>query len=289
LVALLDLLRERYDIIHIQKPHDLPIAVAAKRLVGTRIVLGCHGTDFAPLDTRLVRWADSAVSCSRFNAAAVAARYGIEPLVVYNGVDLDAFRPLPADPELRRRYARPDEKLLVYVGRLIDWKGLQDIIAALSAGVKPATTLLVIGEGEYRAELERIAKEHGVADRVIFVGYVPHERLPAYYALADVVVAASFAHETFGISLCEGMACGKPVVATAFGGFPEVVEDGVTGFLVPPQNPQALAAKLALLLADEELRRRMGEAGRARMQALFTWGAVADRVEVSYRAAMSQS
>jgi glycosyltransferase involved in cell wall biosynthesis len=106
--------------------------------------------------------------------------------------------------------------------------------------------------------------------------------LPALYRAAAVLVGTSFVNETFGIALAEAQACGRPVVASRFGGFPEVVEDGVTGLLCTPQDAPDLAAKLDTMLADPERAAAMGAAGRARVLRLFTWDAVVDRLEAVY-------
>lgn len=117
-----------------------------------------------------------------------------------------------------------------------------------------------------------------------FLGSLPRERLPAIYAAADLLLATSFASETFGIGLVEAQACGLPVVASRFGGFPEVVDEGRTGLLVPPRDPAALAAAVRTLLDDPDRRRAMAAAAPL-WAAQFSWSAVADRVEAAYRLA----
>lgn len=275
------LLRERYDILHIQKPYDLPVAVLVRTLVGSRLVFGCHGEDFFPGDRFFARRVDVAVSCSAFNADTVARRYGFRPRVVYNGYDAELFFPRPADPALRKELSPGGEHLILYAGRLIPWKGVQYAISALKE--VPNTLLLIAGEGHYRPVLEEWAWAEGVADRVRFLGAVPHEELPRLLAVSDLLVATSFASETFGIALVEAQAMGVPVVASRFGGFAEVVQDGVTGFLVPPQDSAALARVLRELLADPERRRRMGEAGPRWVREHFHWERVAERVLEAYR------
>lgn len=287
--ALPSLLRERYDIIHIQKPYDLPLALLLRKLRGTRVVFGCHGKDFFWGDTILAPLVDTAVSCSQFNAKTVSDRYGIHPAVVYNGFDANLFQPTPVDKELRQSLCPGGEQVLLYVGRLVPWKGVQYLIDAMVVlKERPPVRLLILGSGPAREDLEERAREKGIADRVTFVGNVAREELPRYYALSDVVVGTSFANETFGIALCEAMACSRPVVASNFGGFREVVEEGVTGFLVPPQDSTALAEKISLLLEDQELRRRFGEAGKKRVSEVFTWEMVAERVCQAYAEVMAE-
>jgi len=275
------LLRERYDILHIQKPYDLPVALLVRLLVGTRIVFGCHGEDFYPGDRLLGKRADIAVSCSAFNAATVEAHYGIRPRVIFNGYDAERFFPREPDLALRQELAPAGEEVIFYAGRLIPWKGVQYAIAALAE--VPGAVLVVAGDGHYRPTLEEAVQAAGLADRVRFLGRVPHEDLPRLLAVSDVLVATSFASETFGIALVEAQACGVPVVASRFGGFPEVVKDGETGLLVPPQDPSALAAALRALLSDPARRQRMGEAGRRWVAEQFHWERVTERVLDAYR------
>jgi len=279
IAALPELIAGGYDIIHIQKPYDLGPALLARRLGGARVVLGCHGEDFYPGDTLLAPRIDAAVSCSRFNARTVATRYGFEPTVVFNGIDTNLFRPTAPDPDIVRTDGTP---LLLWVGRLQPWKGVDVALRALRE--IPQAYLMIVGDGETRADLERLAQELGLAERVRFLGALPRERLPSIYAAADLLLATSFASETFGIGLVEAQACGLPVVASRFGGFPEVIDEGHTGLLVPPRDPTALAAAVRTLLNDPERRRAMAAAAPG-WAAQFAWCAVADRVEAAYRAA----
>ncbi len=282
--ALPGLVALRPDIVHIQKPFDLAPALLARRLTGMKLVFGCHGKDFYLGDQLLGKRADIAVSCSRFNAETVAAHYGIMPRVVYNGVDFDLFRPVPPDAALRQRYAPAGEALLLFVGRLIPWKGVQYILQALTE--LPHTRVLIAGDGPYRAHLTWLAETFGVAARVTFLGSIPRTELPRLYASVDLVIGASFANETFGIALVEAQACGTPVVASAFGGFPEVVRPGETGLLVPPQHPSALAAGIRALLDDPARRSAMGQAGREWVTAQFSWASVTERVLAAYAEVM---
>jgi glycosyltransferase involved in cell wall biosynthesis len=147
--------------------------------------------------------------------------------------------------------------------------------------------LVVAGDGHYREELESLARQERVAERVRFLGNVPHAEMPRLMATADVLVATSFASETFGIALVEAQSCQVPVVASRFGGFAEVVQEGVSGLLVPPQDPKALAAALRELLADPERRQRMGQAGRRWVWENFHWERVAERVLQAYQDVMT--
>ncbi len=280
------LLAGDFDIVHIHKPFDFPLAAWIKRETGAAVVYSSHGRDFYPGDRRFVRGIDAMTACSAFNAREVAARYGVTPTVIYNGIDTDFFHPVSDDGALRQRLGSGDAPLILWAGRLVRWKGTVDVVRAVALmGAAMPVHLAIAGDGPEAGRLHDVARALGIADRVHLLGTVPHADLPAYYAAADVVVGTSFANETFGMALAEASACARPVIATDFGGFPEVVRDGVTGLLMPPRDPAALAAVLVSLLADRERARRMGAAGRAFVAAQFAWPVVTDRVLRVYREA----
>jgi glycosyltransferase involved in cell wall biosynthesis len=284
--ALPALLSGRYDVVHIQKPYDLPTGALSK-LSGAKLLFGCHGKDFWPGDRFFVRWVDASVSASHYNAAQVRKRYSIDPVVVYNGVDLEVFKPEPEnDGAVLTEYGlteTPAHTALLYAGRLVRWKGVEYLIRALPMLNPSSTHLWIAGEGPYEDELRALAAKLGVTERVHFLGRVEQTKLATLYRSCATLVATSFVNETFGMALCEAMACGAPVVASDFGGFREVVLDGETGLLVRPQHPADLAHKINIVLADRDLAARMGEAGKQRVNDLFSWRAVADRLEEVYR------
>jgi D-inositol-3-phosphate glycosyltransferase len=204
--------------------------------------------------------------------------------VVPCGVDLERFTPHgPSDP---RRGARAR---LLCVGRLVERKGIGDVIEALAA--LPDAELVVAG-GPDAGEIERfpearrlraLARERGVGDRLDLRGRVSREDLPALIRSADVVVCAPW-YEPFGIVPLEAMACGVPVVATAVGGMIDTVADGVTGLHVPPRAPDRLAGVLRRLLADPARRRALGAAGVERTRTLYSWERVGALTAEAYEA-----
>lgn len=287
------LLRGNYDILHIQKPFDLPLGTLVRRLTRgeTRLVFGCHGRDFFTGDRRWTGAIDATISCSESNAAEIAAHYGLAPRVVYNGIDTERFVPRPrTDPATRawrERLGADDERpVLLQASRMVRWKGAEYALAALALlRAEPAPILALAGDGPYRATLERLAAEQGVADRVRFLGDVPHEAMPDLFPAIDILLGTSFVNETFGITLCEALACERAVIATDFGGFREVVQHDQTGLLVPPQDPAALAAAIDGLLADPARRAALGTAGRRDVAARFSWPIVVGRVLAAYEEA----
>lgn len=290
LASVATLVRGRYDLLHIQKPFDLPVAALVRRLTGgrTRVVLGCHGRDFFAGDRRFIGAVDAAIACSATNADEVADRYGLRPDVVYNGIDLDRFRPRAPSAVLRAVLGLEEHQpVLVAAGRLVRWKGFEYAIEALQLVTTiPAPVLLIAGDGPFRGALEARASQLGLGDRVKFLGQQDHDRMPELFALADIVLGTSFVNETFGITLCEALAAQRAVIASDFGGFREVVKHRETGLLVPPQDPRALATAIDELLRDPLKRAKFGEAGRRDVAARFSWPAVVQRVLAAYQVAL---
>jgi D-inositol-3-phosphate glycosyltransferase len=274
-----------YDIVHIHKPFDFPLAAWVQRRAGTRVVYSSHGRDFFPGDRRFVGALDAITACSAYNAREVAARYGSMPTVIFNGIDTEHFRPQRDTADWRQRLSIDDAPLVLWAGRLVRWKGTVDALRAVALAGR-CVHLAIAGNGPEESRLRDAASALGIANRVHFLGTIPHAALPELYAAADVVVGTSFANETFGMVLAEASACARPVIATNFGGFPEVVRDGETGILVPPRDPAALAVAIRRVIADRERSHAYGQAGRAYVTAQFAWPVVTDRVLQVYREAL---
>lgn len=208
--------------------------------------------------------------------------------VVPCGVDVTRFTP---DDDGTPVPARTRRRRLVTVGRPVPRKGFAVAVEAL-AGL-PDTELLVVGgtgEGGADPELDRLrelAGRVGVADRLHCLGQVPRPAMPALLRSADAVVCAPW-YEPFGLVPLEAMACGVPVVAAAVGGMLDSVADGVTGLLVPPQDPAALRSALATLLADPDRRAGWGAAGRQRVLERYTWPRVAAATAEVYAAVLDR-
>lgn len=197
--------------------------------------------------------------------------------VVPCGVDTTLFTPA-SPPEKRGARMR-----LVAVGRLVERKGVGDVIRALR--LLPGVELIIAGgsggghDADARA-LRALAREERVAARVDFRGPVPHKRLPALLRSADAVVCVPW-YEPFGLVALESAACGRPVLASAVGGLRETVLDGITGVLVPPRAPRQLAAAARVLLADPKLRARLGSAAAVHA-AQFSWSRIATQTIQAY-------
>jgi glycosyltransferase involved in cell wall biosynthesis len=248
------------DLVH---AHWLPSGLVSL-VVGRPFVVQLWGSDaelarHVPwLFRRVVRRARAAIAPSRA-LAEVAASLGARAVhVVPAGVELPVSVPMPDEPPH-----------VLYVGRLAEEKGVRELAEAARG-----FPLVVVGDGPLRELLPQAT------------GFVPHERIGPYYERAALVVCPS-RREGFGVACAEGMAHGRPVVASAVGGLLDLVEDGVTGLLVPPGDTAALRAALERLLGDRELRERLGAAGRERARERLGWDATTDALAAVYRAAVS--
>ncbi len=247
--------RVEADLLH---AHWLPAGWVAAR-TGRPFVVQVWGTDLE-LARRVPRLARPVLRRARLAIAAstelaeAARRLGAPDVrVIPSGVDLPAEVGVEADP--------PE---VLYAGRLSAEKGVLDLVAAADG-----MNLVVAGDGPLRARVPGAC------------GFVPNDELHALYARAAVVACPSH-REGFGVACLEAMAHARPVVAGDVGGLRDLVVDGETGYLVPPRDVAALREALERLLADRELRRRLGEAGRRRAAAQFSWERVTEETLAAY-------
>jgi len=252
----------------------------------------------AEVEAVLAQKADRLVASSTGEQRDLLRWYGTDAdkvCVVPLGVDVEDFVPRPTGA-LRARLGLGNRRVVLYAGRLERLKGAETLLEAVAdlarrPGFEDVRTLLAgadSGDGSRQAghpdgergRLEALAAALGVADRAMFLGAVPHAELADLYALADVCVVPSHT-ESFGLVALEAQASGRPVIAAAVGGLLDIVDDGVTGWLVEGRDPHDYAERLARVLADDTLRRRMGDAARERA-AQLTWSRSVDRLQALY-------
>jgi glycosyltransferase involved in cell wall biosynthesis len=227
--------------------------------------------------------ADLILSLSHFSKRDICRAYRIPSskiAVSYAGVDSSFFNQSPT------RFRKKDTPFsLLFCGRLNgarEQKGIDVLLRSLPLVVPHHNVLLnMIGTGPRLEQYRTLAETLNIRDYVRFLGFIEHDEMPQHYAQADLFVLPS-RRESFGLVLAEAMACGLPVVATTAGAIPEVVEDGVTGVLVPPDDPRALAKAINSLLSDPERMNAMDINGRKRVEEHFTWDKVAERVIEGY-------
>jgi D-inositol-3-phosphate glycosyltransferase len=248
-------------------------------------------------ETRIVSEADRIVAANVVERAELLRDYGAHASRIATipcGVDTDLFTPGDR-AEARRRLGLDDRPVLLWVGRIAPIKGLDtllDTVARLREGGQDMRLLVVGGDADeptsgHETSLRQRIAMLGLGDSVRFVGPQPQGVLPLYYAAADVTVLPSY-YESFGMVALEAMACGSPVIASRVGGLVTTVRDGVTGFLVPDGDVEALAERIEALVADPELRWRLGREG-VRWAAQHRWPCVAEAVCKEYASLESRA
>ena len=283
----------------------MPLALLGPRLAegGTPYVILGHGFDYwlstVPLAHGLMRRMMSRASrvavCSHFIAQRVrtAAPDHVPVSVLYPGADLDRFRPDLPTAELRDRHGLADRPVVVCVSRLVARKG-QDVLIRSMREVQRRVgeaALVLVGGGPREAALRRLA-QNAPSRSVVFAGEVPEDELPSYYALGDVFAMpcrtrlGGMEVEGWGNVFIEAAACGRPVVVGDSGGARETLVHGETGLLVDGRSVAGVADAVATLLEEPAYARRLGKAGRARVEAGHTWSGAAERLGEWLRAAV---
>jgi len=220
--------------------------------------------------------------------AALVGQMGERVIAMPNGVDPDAFHPNIDTTALRARYAvQAGDLITLFVGGLDSahyFKGVSVLLDAAAQIDDPRVKIFIVGAGDLRPMYEAQAARLGLGARVVFCGRVAHDDLPAHFALCDVLVLPSVTMgEAFGIVLLEAMACAKPVIATNLPGVRTVALHDENGLVVPSGDANALAAALNALLGDPARRRRMGENGRAQVEAKYAWARIGAALADVYR------
>ncbi len=247
------------------------------------------------IERDVIRRIDRLIAQCPSERAELVDDYGADPaqvVTIPSAVNTDVFQPLP-QAETREALGLPcDTPVVVYVGRMVPRKGVRNLLRAAALLIQrrqPLTVLLVGGETREPDDavtpeigvLRRLATELGIAEHVIFTGKRQRDELSRYYSAGDVVVTTPW-YEPFGLTPLEAMACGRPAVASAVGGLTYTIADGQTGFLVPPEDPASLAARLSRLLTDDALRLALGRQARERVEAQVTWPVAARRTAQVY-------
>jgi len=302
-----------YDIIHLHYPFFGGAEVIwrqQRRLKkhGAKIVLHYHmdvmGEGFlrwffkfhnAVILPRIINIADQVIFTSmdygqNSNAAKFQKKFPAKFLAVPNGVDPEVYRPAERAIGLVARHnLKPEEKIVVFVGGLDHahyFKGVGYLIEAMSrlTAADYRWRLIIVGEGELKSAYQDLASQLRVTEAVVFAGRVGEEELPQYYNLADVVVLPSIdKSEAFGLVLLEGMACGKPVVASDLAGVRSVVTDGQDGLLARPKDPDDLATKINFFLTNAAEAEVFGRAGRRKVLLKYDWAIIGRQLNELYK------
>jgi len=273
----LDLGRELSDYCHQQKfdvliTHYAPAAIAVPE--STKQILVLHGVPdrYEIVNQVATRIADKLVAVSQSVANGWEELHNTSSIeVVYNGVDNNIFR--------KRRV--PQDIDVLYVGRLIEIKGVQFLIRAIANLVKRNLCVRAIigGMGPYEASLKKLSKDFSLDDNLKFVGYIPDKDLPLFYNRSKIVVLPSFAQEGVLTTLLEASACGCAVITANCCGMKELIKERETGLLVKPKSSQDIAAKIKYLLENSKIREILGQKAADEINLNWTWEKSIDRFE----------
>lgn len=243
-------------------------------------------------ESEVLRLADRIVAATPAELAQLQWLYQADVskvVVIPPGVDISHFYPIPGDEAKEFIGIPPCDRMLLYVGRIEPLKGVDTLIEALSIIQQADVCLTVIGgdssaypgaEDKEMARLQALREQHGLKELVAFLGQRSQDTLPYYYSAADAVVVPSH-YESFGMVALEAMACGTPVVASQVGGLAFLVQDGVTGYTVPVDEPKTMADRLAELINNSDLRKQMGE-NAARVAREYRWEVIAEQIYQLY-------
>ncbi len=287
--------RERPDIIHAHwvLPNGF-IGAIVSRLTRIPLVISLPGSDVLMAGkNRIFNWmarfawrTASLITTNSTDLRDEAIRLGAPAekfdLIVY-GVNANEFVPCAdGTRELRQSlHLAADDVIVLAVGRMVYKKGFDVLIRAMELlrTSHPHIKAVLIGDGDLKDEWQSLAQSLGVADRVLFVGRVPHDEIARYYNLCDMLAMPAVTHPADGLNVCvvDAMACAKPIVASRAAGNPLVVADGLNGFRVDENRPDQLAHAIARLADSPGLRAQMGAASRRRIVAEFDWPHLAQR------------
>jgi glycosyltransferase involved in cell wall biosynthesis len=271
--------RHRIDVLHTcDRPRDAVATVAIARVCRVPSIVHVHvapGDWMSPPRRWAIAAADHRIAVSEFIRGSLieAGCRADRTHTILNGIDRERLVPDPRAASIRAEFGiAPDAPIVLSVCRLFEAKGALELIEAFAAADVPVAHLLIAGQDSsptqhYRRRLEARIAELGLAERVVLAGW--RDDVPALMTVADVFAMPSTG-EPFGLVYVEAMAMGLPIIALDDGGTPELVVHGAQGLLSRHGDAPALAANLRRLLLNEELRREMGESGRARVAARFT-------------------
>ncbi|MEW6442774.1 MAG: glycosyltransferase family 4 protein [bacterium] len=235
---------------------------------------------FLPMQARVSRRLSYIITVSEKSREDISAAFQVPAerfRVVPNGIDTSLFRPLP-------HVRREEDRLIVTNSADMPLKGMRFLLEAVaSIARRRAIRLTVVGTPKKNGEIEHLVRDLDLGRIVEFTGRIGDEEFPRYYARSTLAVIPSL-YEGFGLPAAEAMACAIPVVSTTGGALPEVIDSA--GVLVPPGNTRALAEAILALLDDPERRHALARAGYDRVQRLYTWQRVAERVADVYREAI---
>ncbi len=287
------------DVIHVFHTAFLPdIGRVIRALYGIKFIITTHGSDLAYLakDKRFIPLiSDANKAAKTITAVSDFTRnwyldifgqdIGRKTTVVVGGVNLSHFKRDPKHiDEINKKYNLTGKHVVLFTGRLTEHKGVMYLVKA--AEKINNAVVVIVGDGPERGKLEAEVKKRGLPN-VVFAGYIntTNPLLHAFYERADIFVSPSVWDEPLGLTILEAMAAHTPVVATRKGGVATMINEGVNGFLVRARNSSEIADAVNLLLVDDKLRIKIGNAAHKTVVDKFSWEKIAQRFEKIYESA----
>jgi len=266
------------------------LAVVVKKMFNVPVVVTAHGADVfslrTPLAIALKKWVVNnvnrvtAVSSALSQVLVVDTKIIRQPDIVPMGVDASLFSPCEKNETIRQKYGIHGQFLL-FVGRLTEKKGVRHLVEAMSLVIRdaPEAKLLIVGHGELERQLQKQVRQLGLEEVVLFAGGMANVQLPAYYAAADIFIGPSVQvqdgdTEGFGLTFVEAVMSGCLVIGTKVGGIEDIIEDGETGYLVPPGDSNALAAKIVDVVTALDNHENMRSKARAGVVGKYDWNVI---------------
>lgn len=274
----------RPDIIHIQAIGNGIPGFLAKRFLRIPYVIWGQGSDIYmpwafknPISKIVLSNADAVIALTNDMKKKMQKLYMRDISVIPNGIFVKQFT-----VDYNKLSVLRKNKKLLFVGRLNPVKGVKYLIQTMNIIRNNGynAKLTIVGDGEDKQELQQLVKDLNLGEYIDFIGRVENKEIPKYMANADIFVLPSLS-ESFGIVNLEAMACGLPIVATRVGGLPEIIEDGVNGFLVEPRNSGQLAKKIILLLNDDKLRMKIKKTNKEKAEQ-YDWSNIIIQLEGIY-------
>ena len=291
IAALLICRKERVDIIHTHWiiPHGI-IGIFTGNFFGIPHVSSIHGTDVTiarqySFLSKMIRFIGKRCDAITVNSSYIrevflsCGRNLPYPILIPMGVDLSIFNCVK---QVNREdiYHKP---LILFIGRLIRWKGIHILIQAMRLLIKdyPEASLVIAGDGVCLKKLKELVSKLGIESSVLFTGNIPGNEIISWYSKADIFILPSITDnnltEGLGVVLLEAMASGVPVIGSNSGGIPDIIEDGVNGLLVPPGDPDALNTAIIRIIEDPDLAEKFRNAGLKTVRERFSWDQIAAR------------
>ena len=284
--------KDQADILHLHNSTAFFYGVLAGKIAGIRrIIYTEHARDVAPnikvriMDKILSYMTDRIVVVAEFLKRNLVHKEWINPEIIstiYNGIDGDQFsREFDREGIIKELSVSPAANLIGIVARLDPIKNHRCLIKAMKkvSTIFSDAVLLVIGDGPLREELEELVTEEQLQDNILFLG--TRNDIPRLLSMLDIFVLCSLS-EGLPLTILEAMAAGKPIVASAVGGIPEVIDHGIDGILIPSDDSDRLAEAISELLHDDKKRDDMGEKARKKFEERFTIQTMVERYEELY-------